>query len=84
MAKEEDKIQMEGTIVEALPGTLFKVRLDNGHTILAYLSGRMRKYYIRILLGDKVKVEISPYDLTRGRIIYRAKKPNEFGIEEEV
>ena len=84
MAKEEDKIQMEGTIVEALPGTLFKVRLDNGHNILAYLSGRMRKYYIRILLGDKVKVEISPYDLSRGRIIYRAKKPNEFGAEEEV
>lgn len=74
MAKEEDKIQVEGTIVEALPGTQFKVRLDNGHEVLAYLSGRMRKYYIRILLGDRVRVEMSPYDLTRGRIVYRQKK----------
>ena len=74
MAKEEDKIQVEGTIIEALPATQFKVRLDNGHEILAYLSGRMRKYYIRILLGDRVRVEISPYDLTRGRIVYRQKK----------
>jgi len=74
MAKEEDKIQVEGTIIEALPATQFKVRLDNNHEILAYLSGRMRKYYIRILLGDRVRVEISPYDLTRGRIVYRQKK----------
>lgn len=72
MAKEE-KIQVEGTIVEALPGTQFKVRLDNGHEVLAYLSGKMRKYYIRILLGDRVRVEMSPYDLNRGRIVYRQK-----------
>ena len=74
MAKEEDKIQVDGTIIEALPGTQFRVRLDNGHEVLAYLSGRMRKYYIRILLGDHVRVEMSPYDLSRGRIVYRQKK----------
>ncbi len=74
MAKEEDKIQVEGTVIEALPATQFKVRLDNDHEVLAYLSGKMRKYYIRILLGDRVRVEISPYDLTRGRIVYRHKK----------
>jgi translation initiation factor IF-1 len=82
MAKEEDKIQVEGTVVEALPGTQFKVRLETGHDVLAYLSGKMRKYYIRILLGDRVRVEMSPYDLTRGRIVYRHKKrsdiPDEF------
>jgi translation initiation factor IF-1 len=74
MAKEEDKIVVEGTVIEALPGTQFKVRLDNDHEILAYLSGKMRKHYIRILLGDNVRVEISPYDLTRGRIVYRYRK----------
>lgn len=74
MARDEDKIQVEGTVVEALPGTQFKVRLETGHTVLAYLSGKMRKYYIRILLGDRVRVEMSPYDLTRGRIVYRHKK----------
>ena len=74
MTKEEDKIQVEGVVVEALPGTQFKVRLDNDHEVLAYLSGKMRKYYIRILLGDHVRVEISPYDLSRGRIVYRQKK----------
>ena len=74
MAKEEDKIQVDGTIIEALPGTQFRVRLDNDHEVLAYLSGRMRKYYIRILLGYRVRVEMSPYDLSRGRIVYRAKK----------
>ena len=72
--KKEDKIDVEGTIIEALPGTQFRVRLDNGHEILAYLSGKMRKYYIRILLGDRVKVEVSPYDLTQGRIVYRYKR----------
>ncbi len=77
MAKEEEKIVVEGTVVEALPGTQFRVRLDNGHQILAYLSGKMRKYYIRILLGDRVKVEMSPYDLTRGRITFRQKKAAE-------
>lgn len=76
MAKEEDKISVEGTIVEALPGTQFRVRLDNGHEVLAYLSGRMRKFYIRILLGDRVRVEMSPYDLTRGRIVFRQRKTN--------
>ena len=77
MAKDDDKIQVEGTVVEALPGTQFKVRLESGHEVLAYLSGKMRKYYIRILLGDKVRVEMSPYDLTRGRIVYRHKKHSE-------
>ena len=71
MAKTEEKIVVEGQVVEAMPSTQFRVTLDNGHTVLAYLSGRLRKYYIRILLGDRVKVELSPYDLTRGRIIYR-------------
>ena len=74
MTKEEDKISVEGLVIEALPGTQFRVRLENGHEVLAYLSGKMRKYYIRILLGDRVKVEMSPYDLNRGRITYRAKK----------
>lgn len=74
MAKSDDKIEMEGTVVEALPNTQFKVELDNGHQVLAYLSGKMRKYYIRILLGDRVRVELTPYDLTRGRITYRYKK----------
>lgn len=72
--KRDDKIAVEGTVVEALPGTQFRVKLDTGHEVLAYLSGKMRKYYIRILLGDRVRVELSPYDLTRGRIVYRHKK----------
>jgi translation initiation factor IF-1 len=83
MAKEEDKISVEGTIIEALPGTQFRVRLENGHEVLAYLSGRMRKYYIRILLGDRVRVEMSPYDLSRGRIVYRQKKGHSGSTEEE-
>ena len=74
MGKEE-KIEVEGTVIEALPGTQFRVLLDNDHEVLAYLSGKMRRYYIRILLGDRVKLEVSPYDLTRGRITYRQKKP---------
>jgi translation initiation factor IF-1 len=73
MSKEE-KIEMEGTVVEALPATQFRVELDNGHEVLAYLSGKMRRYYIRILLGDRVRVEVSPYDLSRGRIVYRYRK----------
>jgi translation initiation factor IF-1 len=73
MAKDE-KQELEGTIVEALPNTQFMVELDNGHKVLAYLSGKMRKYYIRILLGDRVRVEMTPYDMTRGRITYRYKK----------
>jgi translation initiation factor IF-1 len=72
--KKEDKIIVEGKVTEALPSTQFRVKLESGHEILAYLSGRMRKNYIRILLGDKVRVELSPYDLTRGRIVYRYKK----------
>ena len=71
MPKTEEKILVEGEVVEAMPSTNFRVKLDNGHTVLAYLSGRLRKFYIRILLGDRVKVELSPYDLTRGRIVYR-------------
>ena len=70
MAKEE-KITLEAVVKEALPDTRFKVELENGQEILAYISGRMRKFYIRILPGDKVKVELSPYDMTKGRIIYR-------------
>ncbi len=83
MAKEDDKLVVEGTVVEALPGTQFKVKLDSGHVILAYLSGKMRKFYIRILLGDRVKVEMSPYDLSRGRITYRAKKTGSGEVVEE-
>ena len=74
MAKKEDKVEVEGTVVEALPNTQFMVELDNGHEVLAYLSGKMRRYYIRILLGDRVRLEMSPYDLNRGRITYRYKK----------
>lgn len=72
MAKDE-KIEVEGTVIEALPNTQFMVELEDGHQVLAYLSGKMRKFYIRILLGDRVKVEMTPYDLTRGRITYRFK-----------
>lgn len=71
MPKQEEKLELEGTVVEALPNTQFIVELDGGHRILAYLSGKMRKFYIRILLGDRVKVEVTPYDMTRGRITYR-------------
>jgi translation initiation factor IF-1 len=71
MATKEDKIEVEGVVVEARPNTQFLVELDNGHRILAYLSGKMRKFYIRILLGDRVRVEMSVYDPSRGRITYR-------------
>ena len=74
MAKEDDKIRAEGLVIEALPGTQFRVKLDNGHEVLAYLSGKMRKHYIRILLGDRVAMEMSPYDLTRARITFRQRK----------
>jgi translation initiation factor IF-1 len=70
MAKEE-KITLEAIVTEALPDTRFMVKLENGKEILAYISGRMRKFYIRILPGDRVRVEISPYDMTKGRIVYR-------------
>jgi translation initiation factor IF-1 len=68
---KEDVIEVEGTVIEALPNTQFRVELDNGHIVLAHISGKMRMNYIRILPGDKVKVELSPYDLDRGRITYR-------------
>lgn len=70
MAKE-DTIQMEGEVVDALPNAMFRVKLENGHQIIAHISGKMRKFYIRILPGDRVTVEISPYDLSKGRITYR-------------
>lgn len=70
---KEDVIEVEGTVVEALPNTNFKVELENGHQILAHISGKLRMNYIKILPGDKVKLELSPYDLTRGRITWRAK-----------
>ena len=76
MAKQEEKLVLEGKVTEALPNTSFRVKLDNGYEVLAYLSGKMRKYYIRVLLGDRVRVELSPYDLTRGRIVYRHKSPS--------
>ncbi len=72
MSKEE-AIEVEGVVAEPLPNAMFRVKLDNGHVVLAHISGKMRKYYIRILPGDRVTVELSPYDLTRGRITYRAK-----------
>ena len=68
---KEDVIEVEGTVIEALPNTQFRVELDNGHNVLAHISGKMRMNYIRILPGDRVKVELSPYDLDRGRITYR-------------
>ncbi len=68
---KEDAIEVEGTVVEPLPNAMFRVELDNGHKVLAHISGKMRMHYIRILSGDRVKVELSPYDLTRGRITYR-------------
>ena len=70
---KEDVIEVEGVVVEALPNTNFKVELENGHQILAHISGKLRMNYIKILPGDKVKVELSPYDLSRGRITWRAK-----------
>jgi translation initiation factor IF-1 len=70
---KEEAIEVEGTIVEPLPNAMFRVELDNGHRVLAHISGKMRMHFIRILPGDRVKVELSPYDLTRGRIIFRYK-----------
>ena len=73
MADKEKAIEVEGKVVEPLPNAMFRVELDNGHKILAHISGKMRMHYIRILPGDRVVVELSPYDLTRGRIVYRFK-----------
>jgi len=72
MAKEES-IEMEGKVVETLPNTMFRVELENGHVVTAHISGKMRKHYIRILTGDAVTVQLTPYDLSKGRIVYRAK-----------
>jgi len=71
---KEDAITVEGTVVETLPNAMFRVEIENGHRILAHISGKMRMHFIKILPGDKVSVELSPYDLTRGRIIYRGKQ----------
>ncbi|PCJ22287.1 MAG: translation initiation factor IF-1 [Gammaproteobacteria bacterium] len=72
MAKEE-QIEMDGTVIETLPNTMFRVELENGHVVTAHISGKMRKHYIRILTGDQVKVEMTPYDLSKGRITYRVR-----------
>ncbi len=72
MAKEEH-IEMEGTVIDTMPNTTFKVKLENGHEVVAHISGKMRKHYIRILRGDSVTVQLTPYDLTKGRITFRAK-----------
>jgi translation initiation factor IF-1 len=73
MSTKEEAIEVEGTVIEPLPNAMFRVKLENGHIVLAHISGKMRKFFIKILPGDKVTVELSPYDLTRGRITYRAK-----------
>ena len=73
MAKKEELIEFEGVVTETLPNPMFRVRLENGHEVIAHISGKMRKHYIRILTGDSVKVEMTPYDLTKGRITYRAR-----------
>ena len=71
MARDKEVIELAGTVVEALPGTQFVVELENGHKIIAHVSGKMRRHYIRLVSGDRVKVELTPYDLTKGRITYR-------------
>jgi len=70
---KEDQIEMDGEVIDTLPNTMFRVKLENGHVVIAHISGKMRKNYIRILTGDKVKVEMTPYDLTKGRITFRAR-----------
>ena len=70
---KEDSIEMQGTILETLPNTMFRVELENGHVVIAHISGKMRKNYIRILTGDKVTVELTPYDLSKGRIVFRSR-----------
>jgi translation initiation factor IF-1 len=71
MSEKEEKIELEGEVTEALRGRMFRIQLDNGHMTLGYLAGRLKRYRIRIMLGDRVRVELSPYDLDRGRIVYR-------------
>jgi translation initiation factor IF-1 len=73
MASSKEVIKLQGTVVEALPNTQFLVELENGHRIIAYISGKMRKHYIRLVPGDRVEVELTPYDLTKGRIVFRLK-----------
>ena len=73
MSIKEEAIEVEGTVIEPLPNAMYRVKLENGHVVLAHISGKMRKFFIKILPGDKVTVELSPYDLSRGRITYRAK-----------
>ena len=73
LVAKEEHIEMEGTIIETLPNTLFRVKLDNDHVVTAHISGKMRKHYIRILTGDRVTVQLTPYDLSKGRIVYRAR-----------
>ncbi len=73
MSTKEEKIEVEGKVLEALPNAMFRLEIEGGHKVLAHISGKMRMHYIRILPGDKVRVELSPYDLTRGRIVYREK-----------
>ncbi len=73
MANKLELFELEGVFTETLPNTMFRVRLENGHEVIAHISGKMRKHYIRILTGDNVKVEMTPYDLTKGRITYRAR-----------
>jgi translation initiation factor IF-1 len=70
---KEDALEMDGTVIETLPNTMFRVQLENGHIVTAHISGKMRKHYIRILTGDAVKVEMTPYDLSKGRITYRVR-----------
>jgi len=81
MVKEE-KIEVEGKVLESLPNAMFRVEIEGGHVVLAHISGKMRMHYIRILTGDTVRVELSPYDLTRGRIIYRGKPKKEDVVEQ--
>ena len=73
MSNKEEQIEMDGTVIDTLPNTMFRVQLENGHIVTAHISGKMRKHYIRILTGDQVKVEMTPYDLSKGRITYRHK-----------
>ncbi len=80
MAKE-DQIEMEGTVIDTLPNTMFRVQLENGHVVIAHISGKMRKNYIRILKGDKVTVQLTPYDLTKGRISFRSRDNKAGGAE---
>jgi translation initiation factor IF-1 len=79
---KEDQIEMEGVVVDALPNTMFRVQLENGHIVMAHISGKMRKNYIRILKGDRVTVQLTPYDLTKGRIIFRNREGTAAGSNE--